>query len=118
MNDKTSPEKQEREMVLLGLAATDTPMVTRCPSEETLARFVEGALTGQGWETILAHLNRCASCYHHWLEAASLLNGGERAATLRRAADHRRARGSPSDLGGQAGNSSCPSRPLRPSPTP
>lgn len=80
MNDKRSPEKQEREMVLLGLAATDTPTVMSCPSEETLARFIEGTLAGQGRETLLAHLNRCASCYHHWLEAASLLNGGERAA--------------------------------------
>jgi hypothetical protein len=80
MNDKGFPEQQEREMALLGLAATDTPMVTRCPSEETLARFIEGGLTGQGRETMLAHLNRCASCYHHWLQAASLLNGGERAA--------------------------------------
>lgn len=67
-------------MVLLGLVATDTPMVMSCPSEESLARFVEGTLTGQGRETMLAHLNRCAPCYHHWLEAASLLNGGERAA--------------------------------------
>ncbi len=80
MNDETFPEKQEREMALLSLAATDTPMVMRCPSEETLARFIEGALTGQRRETMLAHLNRCASCYHHWLEAASLLHGGERAA--------------------------------------
>ncbi|MGH8612898.1 MAG: hypothetical protein ACREYF_12975 [Gammaproteobacteria bacterium] len=80
MNNKRSPEKQEREMALLGLAATDTPMVMSCPSEETLARFIEGALAGQGRETMLAHLNRCASCYHHWLEATSLLNGGERTA--------------------------------------
>jgi hypothetical protein len=80
MNDETFPEKQERELALLGLTATDTPMVMSCPSDETLARFIEGALTGQGRETLLAHLNRCASCYHHWLEAASLLNGGERAA--------------------------------------
>lgn len=83
MNDKTFTEKQEREMALLGLAATDTPMVMICPSDETLARFIEGALTGQGRETMLAHLNRCASCYRHWLEAASLLNGGERAAIPR-----------------------------------
>jgi hypothetical protein len=80
MNDKTSPEKQEREMALLGLAATDTPRVMSCPSEETLARFIEGTLTGQGRETLLAHLNRCMSCYYHWLEAASLLEVGERAA--------------------------------------
>lgn len=80
MNDETFPEKQERELALLGLAATDTPMVMSCPSDETLARFIEGALTGQGQETLLAHLNRCASCYHHWLEAASLLEVGERAA--------------------------------------
>lgn len=80
MNDKRSPEKQERELALLSLAATDTPRVMSCPSEEALARFIEGALTGQGRATLLAHLNRCASCYHHWLEAASLLEAGERAA--------------------------------------
>jgi hypothetical protein len=80
MNDTSSPEKQERELALLGLAATDTPRVTSCPSEETLAQFIEGGLTGQGRETLVAHLNRCASCYHHWLEVASLLHGDERAA--------------------------------------
>jgi hypothetical protein len=29
---------------------------------------------------MLAHLNHCASCYHRWLEAASLLHDGERTA--------------------------------------
>jgi hypothetical protein len=100
MNDKRSPEKQERELALLGLAATDTPRVTCCPSDETLARFIEGTLTGQGWETLLAHLNRCTSCYHHWLEAVSLLEVGERAALPpAQSAVYRRARGRRSDRG-------------------
>ncbi|MCI0400070.1 MAG: hypothetical protein L0Z68_02035, partial [Gammaproteobacteria bacterium] len=73
MNHKASPETKDRALALFALAATDTGQATSCPSEETLAQFIDGRLTGQPRETMLAHLNRCRACYHHWLEVAAYL---------------------------------------------
>jgi hypothetical protein len=80
MNDNSSLERKERVIALLGLAATEPPAGTSCPGEETLAQFIEGQLTGRAREAMLAHLNRCPSCYYHWLEVGSYLNVAERPA--------------------------------------
>jgi len=74
MNHKTSSETKDRALALLALAATDAPQATSCPSEETLAQFIDGRLSGQARETMLTHLNRCRACYHHWLEVAAYLS--------------------------------------------
>ena len=73
MNHKAPLETKDRTLALFALAATDAPQATFCPSEETLAQFIDGRLTGQGREAMLAHLNRCRGCYHHWLEVAAYL---------------------------------------------
>jgi len=80
MNHKTSPETKDRALALFALAATDTPQATSCPSAETLAQFIDGRLSGQPREVMLAHLNRCRACYHHWLEVAAYLTSNEAAA--------------------------------------
>ena len=80
MNHKASPETNDRALALFALAATDTPQATSCPSEETLAQFIDGRLTGQTREAMLTHLNRCRTCYHHWLEVAAYLTSSESAA--------------------------------------
>lgn len=74
MNHKVSPEAGDRTMALLALRATDTPQATDCPSEETLAQFLGGQLGAEAREATLAHLNRCPSCYYHWLEVGAYLN--------------------------------------------
>ncbi|MGH8615485.1 MAG: hypothetical protein ACREYF_26555 [Gammaproteobacteria bacterium] len=80
MNHKASPETKDRALALFALAATDTPQATSCPSEETLAQFIDGRLSGQGREAMLAHLNRCRACYHHWLEVTAYLTSSDSAA--------------------------------------
>jgi len=80
MNHKTSPETKDRALALVALAATDAPQATDCPNEETLAQFIDGRLSGQGREAMLAHLNRCRACYHHWLEIGAYLTSSEAAA--------------------------------------
>ena len=80
MIHKASPETKDRALALFALAATDTSQATSCPSEETLAQFIDGRITGQGREAMLAHLNRCRACYHHWLEVAAYLTSSESAA--------------------------------------
>lgn len=81
MNHKAPLETKDRTLALFALAATDRPQAMSCPSEETLAQFIDGRLTGQARETMLAHLNRCRACYHHWLEVAPYLNSSEAAAS-------------------------------------
>lgn len=71
MND--TPDPAERRLALLALAAKPKPTPGACPSEEELAGFVEGRLHGEARQVMLAHLNDCSSCYHHWLAAASYL---------------------------------------------
>ncbi|MGQ0594628.1 MAG: hypothetical protein ACT4QB_18935 [Gammaproteobacteria bacterium] len=81
MSLKAPLETKDRMVALFALAATDTPRANSCPSEETLAEFIDGRLSGQARETMLAHLNRCRACYHHWLEAAAYLSSSEAAAS-------------------------------------
>jgi anti-sigma factor ChrR (cupin superfamily) len=64
----------------IGSVATESEKVGACPSDETLATFLEGKLTGKAHQAMLAHLNHCPSCYYHWLEAASYLDELEPAA--------------------------------------
>jgi hypothetical protein len=78
MNDNSSLERKERVIALLGLAATEPPAGTSCPVEETLAQFIEGQLTGRARQAMLAHLNRCPSCYYHWLEVGLLARLNQR----------------------------------------
>jgi anti-sigma factor ChrR (cupin superfamily) len=68
-----STQEEESRIALLGLIATESEKVDACPSDETLATFLEGKLTGKARQVMLAHLNYCPSCYYHWLEAASYL---------------------------------------------
>jgi hypothetical protein len=79
-------QEQERRIARLGLMATESKKIGACPSDEMLATFLEGKLTGEVRQTMLAHLNHCPSCYYHWLEAASYLNELEPAAPRTRTA--------------------------------
>jgi hypothetical protein len=81
-----STQEEESKIALLGLMATEGEKVGACPSDETLAIFLEGKLTGKARQAMLAHLNHCPSCYYHWLEAASYLNELEPAAPRTRTA--------------------------------
>jgi hypothetical protein len=59
-------------VALLGVAAHQYKSTGGiCPSDELLAAFINAELKGKQRQTMLAHLNRCPTCYHHWLETAS-----------------------------------------------
>jgi hypothetical protein len=73
-------QEEENRIALLGLIATESEKAGACPSDETLATFLEGKLTGKARQAMLAHLNHCPSCYYHWSEAASYLDELEPAA--------------------------------------
>ncbi len=57
-------QEQERRIALLGLLATESEQVGACPADELLATFIEGKLTGEVRQAMLAHLNHCPSCYY------------------------------------------------------
>ncbi|RKZ51870.1 MAG: hypothetical protein DRR08_28830 [Candidatus Parabeggiatoa sp. nov. 2] len=64
----------DRAIALLGIAAHQRKSKPGpCPSDEELAAFISGGLKGKTRQTMLAHLNRCSTCYYHWLEVASYL---------------------------------------------
>jgi len=65
----------DRTIALLGIAAHHLKSKpTPCPTDEELAAFISGELNGKQRQAMLAHLNRCSTCYHHWLETASYLD--------------------------------------------
>ncbi|RKZ84583.1 MAG: hypothetical protein DRR19_17525 [Candidatus Parabeggiatoa sp. nov. 1] len=89
MNTQTNTEitekfkgviNSERTIALLGIAAhRQNSKASPCPSDEQLAEFISGGLKGKQRQTMLAHLNRCSTCYYHWLEVASYLDSIEEA---------------------------------------
>jgi len=58
----------QRVIALLGIAVHSSK-ASACPSDEQLAAFISN--TSKQRQTLLAHLNSCPKCYHHWLETAS-----------------------------------------------
>jgi hypothetical protein len=48
-------QEQERRIALLRLLATEGEKAGACPSDETLATFLEGKLTGKVRQAMLAH---------------------------------------------------------------
>lgn len=77
MNNNIGPKREERLVAMLGLAAQDRKPPGDCPSDEDLAAFIDHSLQGEAHENMLAHLNRCQTCYHHWLEVSSYLNAAD-----------------------------------------
>jgi hypothetical protein len=57
-------QEQERRIALLGLMATEGEQAGACPADELLATFIEGRLTDEVRQAMLAHLNHCPSCYY------------------------------------------------------
>ena len=77
MNHDMSPKNEERVVAMLGLTAEDSELSGNCPSNEELAAFIDHGLHGEARESMLAHLNRCRSCYRHWLEVCSYLDAAD-----------------------------------------
>ena len=57
-------QEQERRIACLSLMATESEQVGACPADELLATFIEGRLTDEVRQVMLAHLNHCPSCYY------------------------------------------------------
>ena len=68
----------DRIIALLGRAAHQSKVqLGECPSDEELLAFIYGKLTGKKRQAMVAHLNRCSTCYHDWIETALYLKSLE-----------------------------------------
>lgn len=74
MIEKPPVESDQQLLAMLALEIDATDHTGNCPPEEQLAAFIDGELFGDARESMLAHLNRCASCRQHWLEVAALVD--------------------------------------------
>ncbi|MEK8015594.1 MAG: hypothetical protein VSS75_001915 [Candidatus Parabeggiatoa sp.] len=73
INDLKAVLNSDRAMALIAITAHQESTQEACLSDEQLAVFVNGELKGEQRQSVLAHLNACSQCYHHWLETASYL---------------------------------------------
>ncbi len=73
MNDLKGVLNSDRAIALIAITAHQQSTLEACLSDEQLAAFVNGELKGEPRQTLLAHLNSCSQCYHHWLDTASYL---------------------------------------------
>ena len=75
MADESIKDETARWVALAGLATRGSDADTTCPSEELLAAFIDGRLSGAPRQQMLAHLNDCPHCYQHWREVTQVLEG-------------------------------------------
>lgn len=75
-NDNPLENDKERLAVLGSLVSQRVQQGSEaCPADDQLAAFVENRLSGPARAAMLDHLDRCPSCYRHWLEVADLMDG-------------------------------------------
>ncbi len=60
------PDYQDRDIALLGIAATKQALDQPCPSENNMSAFIENRLDTPARIDMLSHLNRCEECYLTW----------------------------------------------------
>ncbi|MDM8543750.1 hypothetical protein QUF90_21965 [Desulfococcaceae bacterium HSG9] len=74
MQNKEYPnDSEERKAVLTVLATTEPTLKSDCPSDQTLAAFIDKRLNAEQRSTVLDHLDACPDCYEKWLSAAEIL---------------------------------------------
>ena len=69
-NEEYPNDSEERRAVLTVLAVSQTPLKSDCPSDQTLAAFIDNRLNTEQRSTVLDHLDACPDCYEKWLLVA------------------------------------------------
>lgn len=64
--------------VMMALEATEPVSRQTCPTDETMALFVDGRLDEMERQKVLDHLNECRRCYSQWIEMTSALEEVDR----------------------------------------
>jgi len=72
-NEEYPNDSEERRAVLTALAATEPTLKSDCPSDQTLAAFIDNRSDSKQRNIILDHLDACPDCYEKWLSAAEIL---------------------------------------------
>jgi hypothetical protein len=72
-NENYPNNSEERRAILTALAATEPTLKSDCPSDQTLAAFIDNRSDSKQRNIILDHLDACPDCYEKWLSAAEIL---------------------------------------------
>ena len=71
-NEEYPNDSEERKAVLTALAVAKPPLKSDCPSDQTLAAFIDHRLKTEQRSIVLDHLDACPDCYEKWLLAAEI----------------------------------------------
>ncbi|MCG8316075.1 MAG: zf-HC2 domain-containing protein [Pseudomonadales bacterium] len=72
-----SSDHNPREQATLALLAAAEPCGSVCPSEETLAEYIDGVLDSAANQQIKAHISNCPDCYNLWREVVDVTESVE-----------------------------------------
>jgi hypothetical protein len=71
-NEEYPNDSEERRAVLTALAATEPTLKSDCPSDQTLAAFIDNRLDTEKRSAVLDHLDACPDCYEKWLSVIEI----------------------------------------------
>jgi len=71
-NENYPNDSEERRAILIALAATEPTLKSDCPSDQTLAAFIDNRSDPEQRNIVLDHLDACPDCYEKWLSVAEI----------------------------------------------
>ncbi len=66
-------DNQDKNIALLGIAATKNTLDQECPPENIMSAFIEGRLDSEMRTKMLSHVNQCEDCYFTWEQTSIFL---------------------------------------------
>lgn len=66
-------DNQDKNIALLGIAATKNSLNLECPPENIMSAFIEGRLDSGMRTKMLSHINQCEDCYFTWEQTSVFL---------------------------------------------
>ncbi len=69
-NEEYPNNPEDRQAILMALDASEPSAKNDCPSDLTLAAFIDNRLSEEEHEAVLNHLDACPDCYEKWLLVA------------------------------------------------
>ncbi len=82
MSKKHRAPVDETSKVLFALGATNPTWSAPCPTDETMAAFIDNRLDEAQRSTFLQHLDACPRCYQQWLEVCAQKESSETVSPL------------------------------------
>ncbi len=71
-NEDYPNDSEERKAILTALATTEPTQKSDCPSDQTLAAFIDNRSDPEQRNIVSDHLDACPDCYEKWLSVAEI----------------------------------------------